>query len=527
MTADKSTKYDRQLRLWGPEGQEKLENTHVLLVNASATGCEALKNLVLPGIGKFTIVDNQNITIAECSRNFFVSHSDLGSSRASSATRNLLELNPEVHGQFEMMDLNTTLTEDSFLKQFQIVIGSQLCDHEIQLLSKHCYEHSIPLIIANTVGLLGYCRLQVAQHIILDIKPDPPQFDLRLDCPFPTLLGFASQLNLSDLSSIDHAHVPYIVILLQAMERWQELHEDRIPKTLAEKNEFKNLIKSMSRKPCGEEVNFTEAVDNSHKAYSLTEIPEDAKKVLELAETKKLSTSDLSNPTAEAMFWILAKAVQDFRNYNNGRLPLAGIIPDMTAATEYYVTLQQLYRTKAQSDAEQVAHFAHKRAEIDDLPISSLSLERIAEFCKKANCVAMLQTKSIVQEFEAPDFSDIDWEDEDPLQSPLIWYFCFRAVLLFLSQLQRPPGATTEDQEWLLNHAHQLAIKSDMKTHLPNSDHIREISRFASSEPHNIAALIGGIASQEAIKLITGQFMPINHTYLYNGINGTAATYKL
>lgn len=111
MTADKSTKYDRQLRLWGPEGQEKLENTHVLLVNASATGCEALKNLVLPGIGKFTIVDNQNITIAECSRNFFVSHSDLGSSRASSATRNLLELNPEVHGHFEMMDLNTALTE--------------------------------------------------------------------------------------------------------------------------------------------------------------------------------------------------------------------------------------------------------------------------------------------------------------------------------------------------------------------------------------------------------------------------------
>lgn len=36
-------------RLWGDHGQETLENAHVCLINATATGTEILKNLVLPG----------------------------------------------------------------------------------------------------------------------------------------------------------------------------------------------------------------------------------------------------------------------------------------------------------------------------------------------------------------------------------------------------------------------------------------------------------------------------------------------
>lgn len=45
----KEKKYDRQLRLWGQNGQQALEASHICLVNASATGCEVLKNLILPG----------------------------------------------------------------------------------------------------------------------------------------------------------------------------------------------------------------------------------------------------------------------------------------------------------------------------------------------------------------------------------------------------------------------------------------------------------------------------------------------
>ena len=49
-------KYDRQLRLWGSNGQRALMKSNILLINANAVGTETLKNLVLPGVGQFTIL---------------------------------------------------------------------------------------------------------------------------------------------------------------------------------------------------------------------------------------------------------------------------------------------------------------------------------------------------------------------------------------------------------------------------------------------------------------------------------------
>jgi amyloid beta precursor protein binding protein 1 len=44
--------------------------------------------------------------------------------------------------------------------------------------------------------------------------------------------------------------------------------------------------------------------------------------------------------------------------------------------------------------------------------------------------------------------------------------------------------------------------------------------RYGGAELHNIAALLGGLASQEAIKVITRQFVPFSNTLIYDGIEG-------
>ena len=49
-------------RLWGDHGQAALESAQICLVNASATGTEILKNLILPGIGSFSIVDGARVS---------------------------------------------------------------------------------------------------------------------------------------------------------------------------------------------------------------------------------------------------------------------------------------------------------------------------------------------------------------------------------------------------------------------------------------------------------------------------------
>jgi amyloid beta precursor protein binding protein 1 len=75
-------KYDRQLRLWGANGQNALMNSSILLINADSVGAETLKNLVLPGVGAFTILDDFIVDYSDLSSNFFTVLSSLAKPRA-------------------------------------------------------------------------------------------------------------------------------------------------------------------------------------------------------------------------------------------------------------------------------------------------------------------------------------------------------------------------------------------------------------------------------------------------------------
>jgi NEDD8-activating enzyme E1 regulatory subunit len=106
----KEKKYDRQLRLWAANGQQALEESHVLLVipdigiddilgsASSVAGIETLKNLVLPRTGNFTIADSAKVTEADLGINFFLRPESLGQPRAEECRQLLEELNPDVTG---------------------------------------------------------------------------------------------------------------------------------------------------------------------------------------------------------------------------------------------------------------------------------------------------------------------------------------------------------------------------------------------------------------------------------------------
>lgn len=96
----KEKKYDRQLRLWAASGQQALEEAKVLLLNSGSgvVGVETLKNLILPGVGNYTIVDEAEVAEKDLGVNFFLEESSLGKSRAEESCRLLQELNPEVNG---------------------------------------------------------------------------------------------------------------------------------------------------------------------------------------------------------------------------------------------------------------------------------------------------------------------------------------------------------------------------------------------------------------------------------------------
>ncbi len=62
-------------------------------------------------------------------------------------------------------------------------------------------------------------------------------------------------------------------------------------------------------------------------------------------------------------------------------------------------------------------------------------------------------------------------------------------------------------------------------TSIPD-DLVGEMCRFGAGELHCVAAVMGGMASQEAIKLITNQFVPTSGTIIYNAMNSTLSVFR-
>ncbi len=61
---------------------------------------------------------------------------------------------------------------------------------------------------------------------------------------------------------------------------------------------------------------------------------------------------------------------------------------------------------------------------------------------------------------------------------------------------------------------------------IPSMDDVLgEVVRCGAGEIHCVASFMGGIACQEAIKLITRQFVPLSGTLIYNGMASTTSLF--
>ena len=82
----------------------------------------------------------------------------LGKVRGSVATRLLLELNPEVRGDYVDESLEQVLSErKDFFLNFDLVILTDIVNEKpLSNLSTFLWEHNVPLMVVRTYGLLGY-----------------------------------------------------------------------------------------------------------------------------------------------------------------------------------------------------------------------------------------------------------------------------------------------------------------------------------------------------------------------------------
>lgn len=502
---DKETKYDRQLRLWASTGQSNLELSHICLVNATTTGSEILKNLILPGIGNFTVVDDKEVGELDLSSNFFLKRSDIHKRLAVAITKNLLELNPDVKGF--SIDKGVKDLSDDFWDQFNVVIIS---DHvpELTSLVAILWQKQIPIIFVNTIGFYGSINL-ISHEITVVETHDPLRlYDLRIDKPWPQLKEYIDLIDLDQLDNYEHAHVPYIVIFIKALELWKQQHGTNAPANYKEKELFKKLIESMLRN-IKLETNFSEAYTSSHRAFQKTQLPST---IVQLFENPRIEEADGSN-----IFWIYLKALRNFIELNDGQLPLPGTLPDMSSHTENYLKLQKLYQDKSQSDKELFTQEVAKILSSLGKPAGEINHESISTFCKNSQSLFVTQgTRQLYSE----KLVDHMYGGEKSELLPI--YFAILTYNNFIDKFSRQP--VFEDLEVFIRLFQDLfEIKS-----VPDDFEAvtKELLIHNTHSYHNLNSLMGGIASQEVLKLTTGQYTPLDNVFVFDGVKSDSHRWK-
>ena len=546
-------KYDRQTRLWG-EGQILICAAKLLCLNSDSCTCEILKNLILSGVGEVTIVDDAKITQEDLKNNFFVDADDVNKSRGEIVLKNLLELNPDVKGNFinksakEYMD-----DEKNDFKSFTVLIATNLLSDENDKLYSIAKKNNLRLVIVKNNGLINYIRLYENYHGNMSLRLlDNPVSDYRLSCPWKELKDFANSFDLEKMDLIDHKNVPYFVILLKALDKYRNNKNDpeANPNNKEEKEEFKNIVKGfmLSTGTEGENENIEEALskiyfcnkyNNKLTTYKMEQIFE----VIEKTSQKEIFSK--SNNYMKLFFIYFITLKQFFNKYKT--YPLCGPIPDMISNTKNFIGLKQIYNTKAKNDHKEMRDMIN----IEIKENKNLSDEEKAELNKLVNNLTTDQIDIVdilnknwpqtslfvypdnVNEEEAKNF-DPDQFDEDFQKLNFVWYLLFRASDKFMNKNKRYPGQNIDDFkkdvpelfELLKEEFSKLSVKPDLGSQL-NEDNAFEFCRMGKGFVPPVVSIIGSMASQEIIKLITYQFETVNNTVIYDGINVTLSNIKI
>jgi amyloid beta precursor protein binding protein 1 len=129
-------------------------------------------------------------------------------------------------------------------------------------------------------------RLELILSVV-DSHPDSTH-TLRIDAPFPALEAYAKGLDLGSMDSMEHSHVPWVVLLVKAASTWKDSvgdlvtpsaddqHGGQVPRDLSddggpdEQREFKALLNGMRHKL--DEENFDEALAQAYQVWGESQV---------------------------------------------------------------------------------------------------------------------------------------------------------------------------------------------------------------------------------------------------------------
>ena len=98
MRDDQLLRYSRHILLdeWGIEGQERVSQSHALIIGAGGLGSPAALYLASAGVGHLRVIDHDQVDVTNLQRQIAHTQSRVGQLKVESLRAAVTDLNPDV-----------------------------------------------------------------------------------------------------------------------------------------------------------------------------------------------------------------------------------------------------------------------------------------------------------------------------------------------------------------------------------------------------------------------------------------------
>ncbi len=156
MNDNQLLRYSRHILLpqIGYEGQDKLVNSHALIVGAGGLGAPAALYLAAGGVGKLTICDFDVVDLTNLQRQIIHTTQSVGLNKAVSAKQTLQTINPEVIVE-TVLKKSTEEAFTALINNVDVVIDCSDNFATRYALNRICFKLNKPLVSGAAIGFEG------------------------------------------------------------------------------------------------------------------------------------------------------------------------------------------------------------------------------------------------------------------------------------------------------------------------------------------------------------------------------------
>ncbi|BGP24150.1 SUMO-activating enzyme subunit 1 [Rhodotorula toruloides] len=163
ITEDEAKLYDRQLRLWGAAAQARMLASRVLVAGRfRGIAVDAVKNVVLAGVGQLTLLDGEDLMESDLGTNYFAREDEVGKKRVEVSAPRVQALNPRVTVSTETDP--SLLFQEAFLDQFDLVVVTDVDAPTVLKVNDLTRQLGKKFFASGSVGIDGWMFADLLEH---------------------------------------------------------------------------------------------------------------------------------------------------------------------------------------------------------------------------------------------------------------------------------------------------------------------------------------------------------------------------